>query len=239
MSSGNYLFTSESVSEGHPDKIADQISDSILDAILAQDPVARVACETMITTGFAVIAGEISTNCYVDIPKIVRQTIKNIGFSHSDMGFDFETCGVMVALDEQSGDIAKGVNDDKHEQGAGDQGMMFGYASDETAELMPAPIMYAHKLVHKLAEVRKKGKLPYLRPDAKSQVSFRYENNKPVCVETVVISTQHAPNISTRQLRADITELVIQKVIPKKLQHKKNENPYQPDRTFCNWRSAW
>jgi S-adenosylmethionine synthetase len=232
MTTGNYLFTSESVSEGHPDKIADQVSDSILDAILEQDPKARVACETMITTGFAVIAGEISTNCYVEIPKIVRNTIKNIGFSHSDMGFDFETCGVMVALDEQSKDIAKGVNDDKHEQGAGDQGMMFGYASDETPELMPAPIMYSHKLVRKLADLRKKGTLPYLRPDSKSQVSVRYENNKPVSIETVVISTQHDPGVSNKQLRSEITELVIEKVIPKKLQHKKMKIHINPTGRF-------
>ena len=232
MNPGNYLFTSESVSEGHPDKIADQVSDSILDAILEQDPKARVACETMITTGFAVIAGEISTNCYVEIPKIVRSTIKKIGFSHSDMGFDFETCGVMVALDEQSKDIAQGVDDDKHEQGAGDQGMMFGYASNETPELMPAPIMYSHKLVRKLAELRKKGTLPYLRPDSKSQVSVRYENNKPVSIETVVISTQHNPGISNKQLRAEITELVIKKVIPKKLQHKKMKIHINPTGRF-------
>ena len=232
MNPGNYLFTSESVSEGHPDKIADQVSDSILDAILEQDSKARVACETMITTGFAVIAGEISTKCYVEIPKIVRKTIKNIGFSHSDMGFDFETCGVMVALDEQSQDIAQGVDDYKHEQGAGDQGMMFGYATDETPELMPAPIMYSHKLVRKLAELRKKGVLPYLRPDSKSQVSVRYENNKPVCIETVVISTQHNPGVSNKQIRSEITEQVIQKVIPKKLQHKKMKVHINPTGRF-------
>ncbi len=232
MNPGNYLFTSESVSEGHPDKIADQVSDSILDAILEQDSKARVACETMITTGFAVIAGEISTKCYVEIPKIVRKTIKNIGFSHSDMGFDFETCGVMVALDEQSQDIAQGVDDDKHEQGAGDQGMMFGYASDETSELMPAPIMYSHKLVRKLAELRKKGVLPYLRPDSKSQVSVRYENHKPVCIETIVISTQHNPGVSNKQIRSEITEQVIQKVIPKKFQHKKMKIHINPTGRF-------
>ncbi len=232
MRSGNYLFTSESVSEGHPDKIADQVSDSILDAILEQDPKARVACEAMITTGFVVIAGEISTNCYVEIPKIVRNTIKNIGFSHSDMGFDFETCGVMVALDEQSKDIAQGVDDDKREQGAGDQGMVFGYASDETPELMPAPIMYSHKLMRKLAELRKKRVLPYLRPDSKSQVSVRYKDNKPVSIETVVISTQHDPGVSNKQLRSEITELVIQKIVPKKLQHKKMKVHINPTGRF-------
>jgi S-adenosylmethionine synthetase len=232
MNPGNFLFTSESVSEGHPDKMADQISDSILDAILAQDATARVACETMITTGFVIIAGEISTTCYVEMPKIIRNTIKNIGYTQSDMGFDYETCGIQVALDEQSKDIARGVNDDKHEQGAGDQGMMFGYASQETPELMPMPVMYAHKLVKKLADVRKKGTLPYLRPDSKSQVSVRYENNKPVCVETVVISTQHDPSVTTKQIKADITEMVINKVIPKKLQHKKIKIHVNPTGRF-------
>ncbi len=221
MNPGNFLFTSESVSEGHPDKIADQVSDAILDSILTADPRARVACETMITTGFAVVAGEITTNCYVDVPKIVRATIKNIGYSHSEMGFDFETCGVLVAFGQQSADIARGVNDDKHEQGAGDQGMMFGYATRETKELMPMPIMTAHKLVRKLAELRKNDTLPYLRPDSKSQVSVRYENNKPVAIETVVISTQHAPNVTNRQLRKEITEQVIHAVIPESLRSKK------------------
>ena len=232
MNPGNFLFTSESVSEGHPDKMADQISDSILDAILAKDRTARVACETMITTGFVVIAGEISTDCYVEMPKIIRNTIKNIGYTQSDMGFDFETCGVQIALDEQSKDIARGVNDDKHEQGAGDQGMMFGYASKETPELMPMPIMYSHKLVKKLADVRKKGTLPYLRPDSKSQVSVRYENNKPVCIETVVISTQHHPSVTTKQIKADVTEMVINKVIPKKLQHKNMKIHVNPTGRF-------
>ena len=232
MNPGNFLFTSESVSEGHPDKMADQISDSILDAILAKDRTARVACETMVTTGFVVIAGEISTDCYVEMSKIVRNTIKNIGYTQSDMGFDFETCGVQIALDEQSKDIARGVNDDKHEQGAGDQGMMFGYASKETPELMPMPIMYSHKLVKKLADVRKKGNLPYLRPDSKSQVSVRYENNKPVCIETVVISTQHEPSVTTKQIKADVTEMVINKVIPKNLQHKKMKIHVNPTGRF-------
>jgi len=217
MNKGEFLFTSESVSEGHPDKIADQISDAILDELLAKDPRSRVACETMVTTGYAVVAGEITTNCYIEVPKVVRRTIQEIGYSHSNMGFDFETCGVLVSFDQQSKDIAQGVDKD----GAGDQGMMFGYASNETPELMPMPIMYAHKLVRKLAELRKKGTLPYLRPDSKSQVSVRYKNNKPVGIETVVISSQHDADVKNKQLRGEITELVINKVIPEKYRQKK------------------
>jgi S-adenosylmethionine synthetase len=232
MSSGNYLFTSESVSEGHPDKVADQISDSILDALLKQDPRSRVACETMVTTGLVVISGEVTTRAYVEIPKIARQTIKEIGYTHSDMGFDYETCGVMVTLDEQSQDISQGVDDDQHEQGAGDQGMMFGYASNETKELMPAPIVYAHKLVKKLADVRKKGILPFLRPDSKSQVSVRYEKGKPVCIETVVISSQHDPDASNKKIRSGIIEEVIQKVIPKSFQAKRMKIHVNPTGRF-------
>jgi len=233
MKKKSFLFTSESVSEGHPDKMADQISDAVLDAILKNDPKARVACETMITTGYAVVAGEISTNCYIEIPQIVRNTIKNIGYTHSEMGFDFETCGVLVSLDEQSKDIAQGVDEgSKKEQGAGDQGMMFGYATKETPELMPMPIMYSHKLVKKLAEVRKKGQLSYLRPDSKSQVSVRYENDKPICIETVVISTQHNPGISNKKMRAEITEQVINKVIPEKFRAKKMKIHINPTGNF-------
>ncbi len=232
MSIGNFLFTSESVSEGHPDKIADQISDAILDSILAQDPHARVACETMITTGFATVAGEISTNCYIEVPSIVRKTIQRIGYDHSEKGFDFETCGVLVSFDEQSRDIAQGVDDDKKEQGAGDQGMMFGYASNETRELMPMPIMYAHKLVRKLSELRKKGVLPYLRPDAKSQVSVRYVDGKPVNIETVVISTQHDAKVSNSRLKADVKKLVIEKVIPEKFRAKKMKIHINPTGRF-------
>jgi S-adenosylmethionine synthetase len=232
MSSGNYLFTSESVSEGHPDKIADQISDSILDALLKQDPYSRVACETLVTTGLVVISGEVTTKAYVEIPKIARQTIKEIGYTHSDMGFDYQTCGVMVTLDEQSQDISQGVDDDQHEQGAGDQGMMFGYASNETKELMPAPIVYAHKLVKKLAEVRKKGILPFLRPDSKSQVSIRYEKGKPVDIETVVISSQHDPDVSTKKIRSGIIEEVINHVIPKNFQAKKMKTHINPTGRF-------
>ncbi len=232
MSSGNYLFTSESVSEGHPDKISDQISDSILDALLKQDPYSRVACETLVTTGLVVISGEVTTKAYVEIPKIARQTIKEIGYTHSDMGFDYQTCGVMVTLDEQSQDISQGVDDDQHEQGAGDQGMMFGYASNETKELMPAPIVYAHKLVRKLADVRKKGILPFLRPDSKSQVSIRYEKGKPVCIETVVISSQHDPDISTKKIRSGIIEEVINPVVPKSFQAKKMKIHVNPTGRF-------
>ena len=233
MKKKSFLFTSESVSEGHPDKIADQVSDAVLDAILKNDPKARVACETMITTGYAVVAGEISTKCYIEIPQIVRNTIKNIGYSHSEMGFDFETCGVLVSLDEQSKDIAQGVDEgSKKEQGAGDQGMMFGYATKETPELMPMPIMYSHKLVKKLADVRKKGQLSYLRPDSKSQVSVRYENDRPVCIETVVISTQHNPGVSNKKMRAEITEQVINKVIPERFRAKKMKIHINPTGNF-------
>ena len=233
MKKKSFLFTSESVSEGHPDKIADQVSDAVLDAILKNDPKARVACETMITTGYAVVAGEISTKCYIEIPQIVRNTIKNIGYTHSEMGFDFETCGVLVSLDEQSKDIAQGVDEgSKKEQGAGDQGMMFGYATKETPELMPMPIMYSHKLVKKLADVRKKGQLSYLRPDSKSQVSVRYENDKPVCIETVVVSTQHNPGVSNKKMRAEITEQVINKVIPERFRAKKMKIHINPTGNF-------
>lgn len=232
MSSSNYLFTSESVSEGHPDKIADQISDSILDELLKQDSNSRVACETLVTTGLVVISGEVTSKAYVEIPKIARQTIKEIGYTHSDMGFDYQTCGVMVTLDEQSQDISQGVDDDQHEQGAGDQGMMFGYASNETKELMPAPIVYAHKLVKKLADVRKKGILPFLRPDSKSQVSIRYEKGKPVCIDTVVVSSQHDPDVSNKMIRSGILEEVIQKVIPKSFQAKKMKVHINPTGRF-------
>ena len=233
MKKKSFLFTSESVSEGHPDKVADQVSDAVLDAILEKDPKARVACETMVTTGYAIVAGEISTDCYIEIPQIVRSTIKNIGYTHSEMGFDFETCGVLVSLDEQSKDIARGVDEgSKKEQGAGDQGMMFGYATKDTPELMPMPIMYSHKLVKKLADVRKKGQLSYLRPDSKSQVSVRYENDKPVSIETVVISTQHNPGITNKKMRADIIEQVINKVIPEKFRAKKMKIHINPTGNF-------
>jgi S-adenosylmethionine synthetase len=216
MARDEYLFTSESVTEGHPDKIADQISDAVLDSILAQDPVGRVACETLLTTGLVVVAGEITTSCYVDIPKIVRETIRNVGYTRAKFGFDYETCGVISAIDAQSPDIAMGVDN----LGAGDQGLMFGYACTETEELMPLPIMLAHKLVQRLADVRKKGELDYLRPDGKSQVSVRYVDGKPVSVETVVISTQHGPDVPHDKIRADMIERVILPTIPAHLINK-------------------
>ena len=213
--SKSYLFTSESVSEGHPDKMCDQISDSILDAMLEQDPRSRVACETMITTGMTVIAGEITTKAIVDFQDIVRSTIRDIGYISSDMGFDANTCAVLVALDKQSPDIAQGVNEGENkDQGAGDQGLMFGYACNETESLMPAPIDYAHRLVRRQSEVRKNGNLPWLRPDAKSQVSMRYENDKPAGVDAIVLSTQHSPDIAYQDLREAVMEEIIKPVIP-------------------------
>ena len=215
-----FIFTSESVSEGHPDKISDQISDAILDAILAQDPAARVACETLVTTGMVVIAGEITTNAVINYSEIARQTIKEIGYTDSEMGFDAETCAVLVSIDKQSPDISQGVSEGEglhKEQGAGDQGLMFGYACNETPELMPMPIQLAHKLVARLAEVRKSGKLGFLRPDSKSQVSIEYVNDKPVRVDTVVISTQHTPDVTHKQIEEGVLEEVIKKVIPAEL----------------------
>jgi len=210
-----YIFTSESVSEGHPDKVADQISDSILDALLEQDPKSRVACETMINTGMVILSGEITTTAQIDMPTIVRERVKEIGYNSSEMGFDWETCAVLVALDKQSPDIAMGVDEgDDKEQGAGDQGLMFGYAADETDVLMPAPITYAHRLVRRQAEVRKNGTLPWLRPDAKSQVSFRYEKGKPVGVDAVVLSTQHNPEIDQTTLQDAVMDEIIKPVLP-------------------------
>ncbi len=209
------LFTSESVSEGHPDKMADQISDAVVDAIVAADPHARVACETLVKTGMVVLAGEVTTGAHVEYERLVRQVVSDIGYTSSDIGFDGASCAVLNALGEQSPDINQGVDRGKREeQGAGDQGLMFGYASDETDVLMPAPINYAHRLVRRQAEVRKNGELPWLRPDAKSQITFRYEDGKPVGVEALVLSTQHAPEISQPQIHEAVYELIFRPVIP-------------------------
>jgi len=213
----NFLFTSESVSEGHPDKVADQISDAILDAILAQDPMSRVAAETLANTGLIVLAGEITTNAVVDYIQVARNTLKRIGYDDADFGIDHKSCAVLVAYDKQSPDIAQGVNsahDDNLDIGAGDQGLMFGYACDETPELMPAPIYYAHRLVERQSQLRRDGRLSWLRPDAKSQITFRYENGVPVAIDTVVLSTQHAPDIELADLREAVIEHIIKPVLP-------------------------
>lgn len=225
---GNFIFSSESVTEGHPDKVADQISDAVLDAILKDDPMGRVACEVLVSTGFAVVAGEISTKTYVDIPKIARETIKEIGYTRAKYGFDGDTCAVLTAIDEQSGDIAQGVDaaievrdsaseDEIAKTGAGDQGMMFGYATNETKEFMPMPIALSHALARQLTKVRKDGTLKYLRPDGKTQVSLRYENRKAVHADTIVVSTQHSPEVDLKTIREDMIERVIKPVMPEYL----------------------
>jgi S-adenosylmethionine synthetase len=235
MKKGRHLFTSESVSMGHPDKIADQISDSILDAILEQDPMARVACETMVTTGLVFVAGEITTKAIISVPDIARETIKRIGYNDSSMGFDYHTCAVMSALDKQSPDISQGVTEEEglhKEQGAGDQGMMFGFACKETEELMPFPICMAHRLVKKLAEQRQAGDLTYLRPDGKSQVTVEYEDSEPVRVDTVVVSTQHSPDVSHEKIKEDVIEKVIKEVIPSKYLDDKTNYYINPTGRF-------
>ncbi|MCK5783586.1 MAG: methionine adenosyltransferase [Desulfobacterales bacterium] len=231
----DFLFTSESVGEGHPDKVADQISDAVLDAILEQDPKARVACETLVTTGMAIIAGEITTTAYADLPAIVRQTIKEIGYNDSAMGFDYKTCAVMTSIDQQSPDISQGVTEGKglfSEQGAGDQGIMFGFACDETPELMPMPITFAHKLTKKLADVRKSGQLDFLRPDSKSQVSIQYINDRPTRIDTVVVSTQHKPDVSHDDLQEAVIEEVIKPILPPELLDKETKYLINPTGRF-------
>lgn len=231
--SNNYSFTSESVSEGHPDKVADQISDAVLDALLAQDPRSRVACETLVKTGMVILAGEVTTNANVDLEALVRKVVCDIGYDHGDIGFDGQSCAVLNAIGKQSADIAMGVDEDEnHEQGAGDQGLMFGYASNETDVLMPAPITYSHLLVKRQAEVRKNNSLPWLRPDAKSQITFRYENNKPVAIDAVVLSTQHSPDISNKALHEAVMDEIILPVLPKEWLHKDTKYFINPTGQF-------
>ena len=230
-----YLFTSESVSEGHPDKVADQVSDAILDAIIEQDTKARVACETMVTTGMALIAGEITTSAWVDMPQIVRETIKRIGYNSSDMGFDWQSCAVLTSIDKQSPDIAVGVDEGSGldlDQGAGDQGLMFGYACSETKVLMPMPITYAHRLMKRQAEVRKAGRLPWLRPDAKSQVTIEYEDGKPRRVEAVVLSTQHSPEVDYEDLKEGVMEEIIKPILPENMVDKNTKYFINPTGRF-------
>jgi S-adenosylmethionine synthetase len=232
-SNSSYLFTSESVSEGHPDKVADQISDAVLDAIIAEDKRARVACETLVKTGCVIVAGEITTSAWVDLEALVRRTVLRIGYNHSEMGFDGASCAVINIIGKQSPDIAQGVDrKDPRKQGAGDQGLMFGYASNETDVLMPAPITYAHRLVKRQAEVRRSRRLPWLRPDAKSQITFRYEHDRPVGIEAVVLSTQHSPEIGQRKLRAAVMEEIILPVLPKRWIDKRTKFHINPTGKF-------
>ncbi len=233
LMSNNYIFTSESVSEGHPDKVADQISDAILDSLLEQDPQSRVACETLVKTGMVIIAGEITTNAWVDTEAVVRRVVQDIGYNSSEIGFDASSCAVLNAIGKQSADIAMGVDEvDDREQGAGDQGLMFGYASNETDVLMPAPITYAHRLVKRQAEIRKNGTLTWLRPDAKSQVTFRYENNKPVAIDAVVLSTQHSPDIGGKALEEAVMEEIILPTLPKEWLHADTQYFINPTGQF-------
>ncbi len=231
--SNNYIFTSESVSEGHPDKVADQISDAVLDALLAQDARSRVACETMVKTGMVILAGEITTNAWVDMEALVRKVVCDIGYDNGEIGFDGQSCAVLNAIGKQSSDIAMGVDEaENHEQGAGDQGLMFGYASNETDVLMPAPITYAHRLVERQAYLRKNKTLPWLRPDAKSQITFRYENHQPVAIEAVVLSTQHSPDISAKDLHDAVMDEIILHTLPKQWLHKETKYFINPTGNF-------
>jgi len=231
--SNNFIFTSESVSEGHPDKVADQISDAVLDALLAQDPRSRVACETLVKTGMVVLAGEITTDAWVDMEELVRKVVCDIGYDNGDIGFDGKSCAVLNAIGKQSADIAMGVDEgENHEQGAGDQGLMFGYASNETDVLMPAPITYSHLLVKRQAEVRKNKTLSWLRPDAKSQITFRYENNNPVAIDAVVLSTQHSPDISAKAIHEAVMDEIILPVLPKEWLHKDTKYFINPTGQF-------
>ena len=231
--SDNFLFTSESVSEGHPDKVSDQLSDAVLDALLEQDPTSRVACETMVKTGMVILAGEITTNAWVDTEALVRNVIREIGYDDPDIGFDWQSCAVLNAIGKQSPDIAMGVDEAQdHEQGAGDQGLMFGYASNETDVLMPAPITYSHRLVQRQSIVRKNKTLTWLRPDAKSQITFRYENHKPVAIDAVVLSTQHAPDISEKQVHEAVMDEIIKPVLPQQWLHKETKYFINPTGKF-------
>ncbi len=231
--SNNFIFTSESVSEGHPDKVADQISDAVLDALLAQDPRSRVACETLVKTGMVVLAGEITTDAWVDMEELVRKVVCDIGYDNGDIGFDGKSCAVLNAIGKQSPDIAMGVDEgENHEQGAGDQGLMFGYASNETDVLMPAPITYSHLLVKRQSEVRKNKTLPWLRPDAKSQITFRYENDKPVAIDAVVLSTQHSPEISAKAIYEAVMDEIILPILPKEWLHKDTKYFINPTGNF-------
>ncbi|RTZ92052.1 MAG: methionine adenosyltransferase [Deltaproteobacteria bacterium] len=235
MSMTNFLFTSESVTEGHPDKVADQISDAILDSILKEDPQGRVACETLVTTGMALIAGEITTTCYVDMPEVVRETIKEIGYNDSSMGFDWETCAVITSIDKQSPDISIGVSEGEglfKEQGAGDQGLMFGFACDETDELMPMPIVYAHRLTQRLSEIRKHGIVDFLRPDGKSQVTIEYLDSRPVRIDAVVLSSQHTPYVEYETIREALIEEVVKKVLPEDMLDEKTKYYINPTGRF-------
>ena len=231
--SNNFIFTSESVSEGHPDKLADQISDAVVDAMLAQDSKSRVACETMVKTGMVILAGEVTTDAWVDTEDLVRKLVCEIGYDNGDVGFDGKTCAVINAIGKQSADIAMGVDDSEdHEQGAGDQGLMFGYASNETDVLMPAPITYSHRLVERQAEIRKNKTLPWLRPDAKSQITFRYENHKPVAIDAVVLSTQHSPEVGGKQLEEAVMDEIILPTLPKEWLHSETKYFINPTGQF-------